>query len=134
MLLAIVNLVLTIWLYFYLAMIHDIGCTCAITPTYYFMAYYVILSLVIITFAPVIVNNVKALIFVGMLYFISTIVFLSLTFKYVKEIEACACVGQNGVIVLQMLFWVRVISLAIALFMIATILSGVQQSQKKIKR
>ena len=134
MLLAIVNLVLTIWLYFYLAMIHDIGCTCAITSTYYFMAYYVILSLVIITFAPVIVNSPGALIFVGTLYFVSTIGFLSLTFKYVNEIEACACVGQNGAIVLQMLFWVRIISLAIALFMVATILSGFQQSQKKIKR
>jgi hypothetical protein len=134
MLLAIVNLVLSIWLYFYLAMIHDIGCTCAITPTYYYIAYYVILSLVIFAFNSFIEKSQTMMIVMINVYFFSTMVFLFLTFKYVKEIEACACAGPNGAIVLQMLFWVRLISLAMALSALATFFVGIQQSQKKIKR
>jgi hypothetical protein len=133
MLFAVVNLVLTIWLYFFLVMLHDIDCKCALTPTYYFMVYYIILSLLLITFRRLINGNAIVLLSLSLLYFVSTIVFLFMVFKYIREIEACMCVGPNGATVLQMLFWVRVISLAISLVMIMFILSGFRNPSKKVK-
>ena len=133
MLFAIVNLVLTIWLYFFLVMIHDIDCQCALTPTYYYMVYYIILSLMIITMKRLINSNVVVFLSLSLLYFVSTIVFLVMVFKYIREIESCMCVGPNGATVLQMLFWVRVISLTISLVMIAFIMYGFRNPGKKIK-
>ena len=130
MLLGLVNLVLLLWLLYFVLKIEFLDCKCAITPIYYFIAYYIVLSLGVVVFSSSIEKNINVSMFMLFVYLISTIVFLILVFKYIKQVEACAC-AKSGAIPLQVLFWIRLISLVLAVSSIVNLISGILKTRRK---
>jgi hypothetical protein len=130
MLLALINLVLLLWLLYFVLKIKFLDCKCAITPIYYFIVYYIVLSLGVTVFGSYIEKNINTSMLMLVVYLVSTIVFLTLLFKYVKDIETCVC-ATSGAIPLQILFWIRLISLVLALSAIVNLISGILKSGKK---
>ena len=61
MFLALINLVLLFWLLYFVLKIEFLDCKCAITPIYYFIAYYIILSTCVVVFSSIIEKNIRVL-------------------------------------------------------------------------
>ena len=130
MILALINLVLLLWLLYFVLEIEFLDCKCAITPIYYFIVYYIVLSLGITAFNSYIEKSQRMIMFMLIVYLVSTFVFLILVFKYIKDIEACAC-AKSGAIPLQILFWIRILTLVLAASSIGNLISGIMKSVKK---
>lgn len=59
-------------------------------------------------------------------YFLLTIVFIFVTFGYIKELEhdQCECAGEFGPEILAIFAWVRILSFALALGAVLIMLYG----------
>lgn len=114
MILSIINTILVFWSYFYLISLYQMGCKCALIPNYYFLAVYIVVCIVMIYMSMIVSEGgtSASLFFVfALVYLVLTVVFIFATFRYTRQLEAdhCACAGQLGPQVLQILAWLRII-------------------------
>uniref|UniRef100_A0A6C0BFD7 MARVEL domain-containing protein n=1 Tax=viral metagenome TaxID=1070528 RepID=A0A6C0BFD7_9ZZZZ len=129
MLWQILNIFFVVWIYIYLARLKEIECECAITPNYYFLVFYIIVTMIIIVFG-IMVKDVaeyaNVLMVLSLVYFCITIMFIFITFKYVSDIEAkrCKCAGDFGPDMVQIFAWLRILAFVLAFVSLITVLSG----------
>lgn len=125
MILAIINIVLVVWIYFYLIELKRMNCKCAFTPHYYFIVLYILISLVYIFLSSYIgYINVTFFIVLSFVYFIFTVTFVFSTFSYIRYIEStdCDCADTFDSNILTILAWLRIISFAMILIALIIIL------------
>lgn len=136
----IINIVTICALYYYFIRLYQIDCKCALTPNYYFLVAYVSIALILFFIGLFKQNNsaknaignasTALNIYIGIVfaYFIISIIFIFITFRYVNELERkhCTCAGEVGPIFLQILAWVRVLTLGLALVVVIFTMSSLQ--------
>lgn len=128
MIIELINLILLGWAYYYLARLHKTGCKCALNPNYYFLSFYIILSIVLGTFGlfmKYVGDEAKGkflplMLGIALVYFILTIVFIVVTLKYLNKIEEenCKCADGSGKIILKILAYIRMLLFVIAILLI----------------
>lgn len=123
MILAFINTVLVIWIYFYLVKLKRIGCKCSITPQYYFIAFYIIVSIIymfITSMISIYPQYIKLFMIISIFYCILTFAFVYNTFMFIQNIEKenCKCADTVSADILEILAWIRSIALIIALLAI----------------
>lgn len=125
----ILNIIFVVWIYIYLARLKEIECKCALTPNYYFLAFYIAITMLVMVFG-ILVSDATAylnvLMIFSLIYFVITIMFIFITFKYVSDLEAkrCECVGELGPDMLQIFAWLRILSFVLAFISVVSVLSG----------
>lgn len=129
MLWELINVFMILWIYFYLIKLYQTGCKCALTPNYYFLAFYVTISLVMFTLDIFTNGNHIAInLYMGFtfVYFVLTIIFIFVTFGYVNELEQekCKCTGEIGPDILEIFAWLRILSFVLAIASVITVLNG----------
>lgn len=116
MILTLINIILVVWIYFYLLELKRMNCKCAFTPQYYFIVVYIILSLVFIFLSTYMdytnENNITIIVLLSFIYFIFTITFVFSTFSYIRYIEStdCECANTFNSNILSILAWLRILS------------------------
>lgn len=130
MVIELINIILIVWIYFYLIKLYQSGCKCALTPNYYFLVFYICISLLLLFFGVLSHNDglkfTGAYIGVAFSYFVLTVVFIFVTFGYIKELESdkCECAGEMGPDVIAIFAWVRILSFILALAGVIMMLYG----------
>lgn len=124
----LINIILISWIYFYLIKLYQSGCKCALTPNYYFLAFYISLTFVMFALSMFANNGLALSIYFGLVfvYFIITIIFIFVTFGYIRELEEekCKCAGELGPDVLVVFALVRILSFVLALFALIALMNG----------
>lgn len=123
-----INVFFIAWIYFYLIKLYKIGCECAMSPSYYFLAFYMSLSIVMLAIGASLYTYPDILpVYLGFafVYFILTLVFIFVTFGYVRELEEkqCKCAGDFGPDIIYIFAWLRILSFILAILSIVYLLS-----------